>query len=185
MEFLFPLLIRQQDPDTERETFSFNLHLFPLPQTQGVEASESQDKLTDIIRHVVHRMTIGYGHVWNPADGEDYKYEADRIVFGLDQLRPFATDDLTFDLQYARETQLYHNFNSEVATVVGGTPLLVRRHDHIDIFTIRANAHFFDLAKNRGTLGGFLQWDVISDRSTVAARDFNEYLVSAGITFRY
>jgi hypothetical protein len=183
-DYFFPLLINAQDPDASRSTASFALHLFPLPQPAGSPVPESPDVLTDILRRSLHSATIGYDHVWNAADGNDYDYEANRIRFGLDTLRFLPTDSVTADFDYAHEWQNYLNANSEVR------PLLVgrterRRKDHVDVFTTRLNAELADLPRGRGTLAAFVQWDVVWDRSNFLGRDFNEFIVSSGITYRY
>ena len=146
---------------------------------------ESPDVLTDILRAGLHSATIGYDHIWNYPDGTDYRYDGNRIKFGLDQVRPFANKAVSFDLDYAHEWQDYHDPNTEVRGLLVGTNLHELRHDHLDVYSVRANAKLAELAHDEGDLSAFLQWDVIADRSTIYDRDFNEYVVSAGITYRF
>jgi hypothetical protein len=185
LDFYFPDVVKQQDPDANRDVLSLAMHLFPLPQTRNATVGESPDLLTDFLRSSLRSATVGYAYVWNTSDGSDYKYQANRVFFGLDDLRPFHTKNLSFDLNYAHEWQQYFNTNNtELGDVISGKSTL-RRNDHLDVFTMRANARLADLARNRGTLGGFLQWDYIRDESNIPNRDFNEFIVSTGIEYRY
>lgn len=183
-DYFFPLETDKQDPDADRHTASFAVHLFPLPQPAGSPVPDSPDVLTDILRRSLHSMAIGYDHVWNRSDGSDYVYESNRIRFGLESIRFLPTDAVTADFEYAHEWQNYMNFNSLTGSLLVGE-VRRRREDHLDVFTTRLNARLADLAENRGTLGTFFQWDVIWDRSNFQQRDFNEYVVSAGVTYRY
>ena len=182
LDYFFPV-VKTQDPDAGRHTLSLDLHLFPKSQTREPD-SESPDRLTDFLRSSLGRFTIGYGYVWNRADGQNYDYEANRLVVGLDDLRPFHTNNLSFDMRYAHEWQIYLNKNNETTPTLNGNHFLLR-HDHLDIFTLRANARLADLAKNRGTIGTFLQWDIIADRSNIQNRDFNEFIISTGLVYQY
>jgi hypothetical protein len=87
-------------------------------------------------------------------------------------------------MRYAHEWQIYLNKNNETIPTLNGNHFLLR-HDHLDIFTLRANARLADLAKNRGTFGTFLQWDIINDRSNIQNRDFNEFIISTGLVYQY
>ena len=185
LDYYFPVVTKAQDPDANRDVLSLAMHLFPLPQTRNATVGESPDLLTDFLRSSLGRASVGYAYVWNTSDGSDYKYQANRVFFGLDNLRPFHTKNLSFDLQYAHEWQQYLNANnSELPPLIGGKSTL-RRNDHLDVFTMRANARLADLAHERGTIGGFLQWDYIRDESNIPDRDFNEFIISTGIEYRY
>jgi hypothetical protein len=60
-----------------------------------------------------------------------------------------------------------------------------RPKDHLDIMTMRMDAHLADLAHGKGSLGTFVQWDWVRDFSFISSRDYNEYILSTGITYRY
>lgn len=184
LDYMYKVLA-SQDPDASRHTLGLNLNYFTLPHGQESSPPEAPDRLTEILRKTFRHATIGFAHVWNAADGQSYHFQANRVVFGLVGLSAPSLRDLTFDITYAHEWQNYKNPSTEVPPVLGGAGLLVRRDDGIDIFTVRANARLADLAERRGTLGGFFQWDVISDGSNLKVRTFSEFIVSGGVTYRY
>ncbi len=187
MDYYYPLLSSESDPDTSRNQLTVQVHFYTLPQPQGVAVGEAPDRLTEILRRLFSRATVGYTHVWNFADGPDYQYEANRVFFGFEGVRPFPTEDVSFDILLAQELQGYSNPNSETVNgpVVGGDTKGFPRHDRMNILTLRANTRLVDLSHDHGTLGSFLQWDVINDRSNIHIRGFNEYIISAGLVYRY
>jgi hypothetical protein len=75
--------------------------------------------------------------------------------------------------------------STEGPIILAGKPKQRRRKDHVDVFTLRANAKLFDLPQDRGSLSSFLQWDIIADRSTIVARHYNEFVVSGGLTYQW
>lgn len=185
MAYFYPVL-PSQNPDANRHTVTALLHFYSLPQTRGVAVPESPDQLTDIVRSMMNRATVGFAHVWNYADGRSYQYESNRVIVGLDGLRIRPHANVTFDLQYAHEWQNYSRKSTETPLAInlpGGT--FLHRKDHLDVFTLRANARLLHLAKNAGDVNGFLQWDVIGNDSNIGKRAFNEYIVSGGLTYRY
>jgi hypothetical protein len=184
LDFFYSPQTKELDPDANRDVVDLSLHLFPLPQTRDATVAESPDRLTDFLRSSLRRLTLGYAYVWNRSDGSDYRYEANRIHFGFDDLRPFHTNNISFDLQYAHEWQVYNNKSTETVPVLNGNHFLLR-HDHLDVFTVRANLRLADLAHDRGTIGQFLQWDIIADRSNIQTHDFNEFIISTGLEYRY
>ncbi len=185
LDYFYSPAKKEQDPDANRNVVDLSLHLFPLPQTRDATVEESPDRLTDFLRSSLRSVTLGYAYVWNRSDGSDYRYEANRIHFGFEDLRPFRTNNLSFDLMYAHEWQVYNNKNSETVPDLTNPKAFLLRHDHLDIFTMRANARLVDLAHNRGTIGQFLQWDIIADRSNIQTHDFNEFIISTGIEYKY
>ena len=93
--------------------------------------------------------------------------------------------DVVLDATYAHEWDNFTVPNAEGPNVLAGKPKQVRRKDHLDVFTLRANARLFDLPQNRGTLSTFVQWDLIADRANLEARHFNEFIISGGIRYQY
>jgi hypothetical protein len=184
LEYFYPVA-STQDLTGARHTLTGNLHFYTLPHGQELSPPEAKDRLTEILRKTFRQVTLGFAHVWNLADGTSYRYESNRIIFGLQDVMIPKVRDLSFDLQYAHEWQNYKFNSTENPPVLGGSPSGFRRKDDIDIFTLRANARLADLAKNRGTLGAFFQWDVISDGSNVNVRNFSEFIVSTGVVYRY
>jgi hypothetical protein len=184
LDYFFKPTPNPQDPTASRNTLSAYFHFYSKPQYGPM--GPSPDRLTDILRTLLDRATLGYAYVWNKADasGGDYDYEGNRFIFALRDLRPLKTPALSFDLQYAYELDKYKNISTFTSQVVS-IPRGIRRSDNLDIFTLRANARLLDFSHNRGTLGSFFQWDVIYDNSNVPVRDFNEFLVSAGFTYQY
>src|SRR5439155_8373009 len=176
LDFYYPL-IPSQDPDTSRHTLEFDLHFYTLPHGQELSPPEARDRLTEILRKTLRRATVGFAHVWNDSDGQSYNYQANRLLFGFEGLAIPSVPDLSFDLTYAHEWQQYKNASTETPPVLGGVPLSVHRNDGIDIFTFRANARLADLAARRGSLGGFFQWDVISDGSNLHLHTFSEFIL--------
>ena len=174
-----------RDVDADRNTLTLKLHYYTLPPNRNQPIPEAPDRLTELLRQLLRGATFGYAHVWNLADSSSYKYEADRLILGLDGIQPFKTSDVSFDVEYAHETQNYPNASSESGLSLNHPNGFIRRHDHLNIITLRGNANLFTFRHNRGNLGTYLQWDMINDTSTIFIRDFNEYIVSAGITYRF
>jgi len=186
LDYFYPVT-PSLDMDSDRHTLTANLHFYPLPPNPNAQVPESKDRLTDLLRQMLHRATIGLAHVWNGSEGFSNEYEANRLILGLQGLRFGNTPDLAFDLEYAHDWVNYLKGTTEslIPPPLGGSAKGFRRHDHIDFFTIRGNARLLDLPRNRGTLAGYLQYDLIFDQSNIFQRDYNEHIVSAGITYRY
>jgi hypothetical protein len=186
----FPNALRVTDPNSDRSTVNLKLHLYPTPQVRG-PIPESPDVLGDFLRQSLTRATIGYAAVFNESEGPDYKYEANRVSLGFEgvKLPHFkgipGTSDVTLDLMYAHEWDNYMNPDDEGPVIIVGSPKQIRRKDHIDVFTFRGNAKLLDLSRDRGTLGAFVQWDIIADRANILVRHYNEYVISGGLTYRY
>jgi hypothetical protein len=186
LDYFYPVT-PSLDLDSDRHTFTANLHFYPLPPNPDAPVPESKDRLTDLLRRMLRRATLGIAHVWNGAEGFSNEYEANRIIVGLQGLRFPNTPDLAFDFEYAHEWQNYLKGTTEslFPPSLGGTPTGFRRHDHVDFVTVRANARLLDLPRNRGTLAGYLQYDLIFDQSNIFQSDYNEHIVSAGLSYRY
>src|ERR1019366_411359 len=131
-------------PDTSRYLLSFNLHLYPLPQGRNATVPESPDQLTDILRQSLHSVVMGYTHVWNQSDGGAYKYQGNRLSIGFDGIRPLKSPDLNFALYYAHEWQSYLSDYPLSTPSLNKPTVLQRRHDHLDIFTLRTDARLVD-----------------------------------------
>jgi len=172
-----------QDPDTERNFLSAALHFYTLPQVTGA-IPEAPDRFTEILRETFNRATLRFGHLWNKSDGQDYSMESNRLTFGLEGVHPLNVRDVYFDFLYGHEWQVYQHPNSIAPPSLTKQPN-ARRSDHLDIITLRANARLFDLPKGRGTMLAFLQYDMIHDWSNIAVRNFDENIVSVGVTYRY
>jgi hypothetical protein len=182
--YFFHVDKKSHDPNADRHTLMGYLHFYTAPQRRGLESGEPRDQLSAILRRLLSRATFGFGHVWNDAPGADYMYEANRIVFGLDGIRPLKTRALSFDLEYAHEWDHFSNpssFGEPILSTASARP----RRDHLNVLTVRANARLADFSHQAGTLGAFVQWDLINDDSNVPVRHFNEFLVSTGVTYRY
>ena len=204
--FFHPTVSPQQKPTADRDTFLAKLHLYTLPQRRGAVVGEAPDLLTEILRGALTRATVNYAHVWNlptQRTGLDYDYEANRVGFGLEGVtlpgrvgsRSLGTfgRNLSFDLDYNHEFQDYEYENSAsppgfvVTKNAHGAARARRFHrkDGIDVFTVRGNARLLDLPHDGGTLGSYLQWDLIHDGSNIVARHYNDYVISGGLTYRY
>jgi hypothetical protein len=176
--------------DTDRHTVNLKLHLYATPQVRG-PIPESPDVLGDILRQTLYRATIGYAAVFNNALGIGYQYEGNRLQIGFEGVRipqlKFVPDlsMITMDMMYAHEWDNYMNPSLEGPQILAGSPKHIRRKDHIDVFTLRANARLLDLSGDRGTLAGYLQCDIIADRANILVRHYNEYVFSGGFTYRY
>lgn len=182
--YFFHVDKKSHDPDADRHTVMGYLHFYTAPQRAGSQTREARDQLSEMLRHLLSRATFGVGHVWNDAPGADYMYEANRLVFGLDGIRPLKTRALSLDLEYAREWDHFSNhstFGEPILSKASAPP----RRDQLNVLTVRANARLADLSYQAGSLGAFLQWDWINDNSNVPVRHFNEFLVSTGVTYRY
>jgi len=173
-----------KSPDAVRNTVNAQFHFYPTPNVRG-PIPESDDVLGDILRQSLHRATVGYAAVFNEARGSDYNYEANRVYVGVEGVHVPRLGDLTLDARYAHEWDNYMNPNSELPIVLAGSPKQIRRKDHMDVLTLRANARLFDLPQNRGTLSTFVQWDIIADRANLQARHFNEFIISGGLSYQY
>jgi hypothetical protein len=186
----FPPVIRARDQESDRHTINIEGHLYPTPQVRG-PIPESPDVLGDILRSTLSRATVGYAAVFNEPRGIDYEYEGNRLWVGLEGMRiPIKGrwlnwNDITFDAMYAHEWDNYMNPDSEGPPVLAGKPAQVRRKDHLDVFTLRTNARLFDLPRDQGTMAAFLQYDIIADRSNIAVRHYNEFVISGGLTYKY
>jgi hypothetical protein len=174
----------KKNPDSVRNTVNAEFHFYPIPQIRG-PIPDAEDVLTDILRQSFHRVTVGYGAVFNEAAGSDYNYEANRVYVGIEGLHLPSMPDWSLDLLYAHEWDNYMDPNSEGPIVLAGSPKQVRRKDHLDVFTLRSSHRLFDLPENRGTLSTFLQWDLVADRSNFEARHFNEFVISGGFKYSY
>ena len=174
----------KRDPDANRHTFNVKAHFYPTPQVRG-DVPESADQLGDILRESLKRATFGYAFVDNESSGTDYIYNANRLSIGLEGLRVPRVPDVTMDVMYAHEWQNFMDPSVEGPDVIAGKPAQHRRKDHLDVFTLRGNARLFDLPRDRGTLSTFVQWDLIADRSNIVVRDFNEFIISGGLNYRY
>ena len=201
-QYFFRAILPAQKPTADRDTFVAKIHLYPLPQRRGAEVPEAPDVLTEILRATLRRATVNYNHIWNlPTEdnGNDYKYEDNRVGFGLEgltlpghvgnrSLGPFA-QSVSFDADYNHEFQTYEFANTANRTRVLAGHLTPRggqhRKDGIDVFTLRGDARLLDLPKDAGTLATYLQWDLIHDGSNIVPRRYNEYLISGGVTYRY
>lgn len=185
-------VVGRRDENADRSTINLKVHLYPTPQVRG-EIPESPDVLGDILRQTLYRATLGYTASFNePSPGTEYQYEGNAVSLGfegvhLPQFKNSRVDfsNLTMDLMYAHEWDSYLNPSTEGPVVLAGSPKQVRRADHIDVFTFRTNARLLDFTQNRGTLGAYVQWDIIADRSNIPARHFNEDIVSGGFTYQY
>ena len=198
--YFYESVLPAQKADAERYTFVAKGHVYSLSQRRGAKIDEAPDVLTEVLRESVRRLTINYAHVWNIPDrrrNRDYKYEANRIGFGLDGLtlpsRVGRTSlgtygrALSLDVDYNHEFQQYQYANTASQPIITPKPRGGRltRKDGIDVFTLRGNARLFDLPHDAGTLAAYLQWDLIDDGSNIRARNFDEYVISGGITYRY
>jgi hypothetical protein len=183
LDFLFRKQPRRS-PDSNRHTVNTKFHFYSFPQQRG-EIPESPDQLGDILRAALSRFTIGYAYVANEADGLDYVYDSNRLTIGLEGIKIPRVKWMTMDMTYAHEWQNFINPSVEGPIVLAGKPKQLRRKDHIDVFTLRANADLLDLPQDRGTLSTFLQWDLLADRSTIESRHYNEFVISGGLNYRY
>jgi hypothetical protein len=174
----------RRNPDANRSTVNTKLHFYSFPQQRG-DVPESPDQLGDILRAVLRRATIGYAFVVNDSTGRDYIYDANRLSVGLEGIHIPRFRSVTLDVDYAHEWDNYMDPSTEGPIILAGKPKQVRRKDHVDVFTLRANDRLFDLPENRGSLSTFLQWDLIGDRSNIVARHFNEFVISGGVEYRY
>ena len=198
-EYFFKAILPPQRPSADRDTFIAKAHLYPLSQRRGATIEEAPDVLTEVLRAAIRRVTVNYDHVWNrPTErtGGDYQYEANRVGLGLEGLtvpekvgvRSLGTfgRSLSMDLDYNHEFQNYEYANSASPPILAGHPKGgFHRKDGIDVLTFRGNARLFDLPHDAGTLGAFVQWDVIHDGSNIKARHYNDYVISGGVTYRY
>jgi hypothetical protein len=186
----FPPVVRRRDPESDRHTINIEGHLYPTPQVRG-PIPESPDVLGDILRETFTRATLGYAAIFNEPRGPDYQYEGTRVWIGMEGMhlpiknRWLDWNAITVDAMYAHEWDNYMNPTSEGPVVLAGKPKAIRRKDHVDVFTLRGNARLFDLPHDTGTIGGFLQYDIIADRSNILVRHYNEFVVSGGVTYRY
>ncbi len=205
LQYFFVATQAAQKPTADRDTFSFKGHLYTLPQRRGATVSEAPDVLTELLRAGLRRVTVDYAHVWNEPTvdtGHDYQYESNRVGIGFDGIAAPPqvataglgryTRDLSFDVDYNHEFQGYEYENSASPPLFlapkGNTVRQLRhlhRKDGLDVFTFRGNARLFDLPHDLGTVGSYLQWDVIRDGSNVLPRHYNEYVISGGLTYRY
>ena len=174
----------RRNPDANRSTVNAKFHFYPTPQLRG-EIPESEDVLGDILRQTLQRATIGYAAVFNDSAGLDYHYESNRLSIGVEGVHLPRLRDVTLDAIYSHEWENFLNPSVEGPLILAGKPKQVRRKDHLDVFTLRANARLFDLPRARGTLSTFLQWDLVADRSNINPRDFNEFIISGGISYKY
>ncbi len=205
LQYFFKAILPAQKPTADRNTFDAKIHLYPLSQRRGAQVDEAPDVLTEILRATLRRATVLYAHVWNSPDlytGHDYRYEANRVGFGLEGLTlPDQVGSqnlgtfglfgrrLSADASYAHEFQDYQFANSVHSETILAGHLSPRggqhRKDGIDVFTLRANARLLDLPRDAGTLGSYVQWDLIHDGSNIVPRRYNEFVVSGGLTYRY
>jgi len=172
------------NPDANRHTANAKFHFYSFPQQRG-DIPESPDQLGDILRATLARATVGYAFVDNESIGRDYVYNANRLSVGLEGIHLPRFRFVTMDMNYAHEWDNYMNPSNEGPLILAGKPKQQRRKDHVDVFTLRANARLFDLPKDRGTLSTFLQWDLIADRSTIIARHYNEFVISGGLNYQW
>jgi hypothetical protein len=181
----FYRVVPTQDLDTDRHTFTALLHLYTVSQVSDVPVGEPRDRLSEILRKTLRQAIIGVGYVNNDAQGSSYSYSAERFIVGFQYLHFPTMPDLGLDLQYAHEWQHYENVSTELPPSLGGTGIGFKRSDDVDLLTLRLDARLMDLAKHRGTLAAYLQYDLIVDSSNVFLRDFQEDIISAGVTYRY
>jgi len=167
MDYFYEPVLSSQDPDVDRSTTTFNLHFYTLPQGRNAQVGEAPDQLTEILRNLFRRATFGFGHVWSLADGTSYRYESNRILFGLEDIRPWHLKNISFDFEYAYETQRYKNFSTETGLAINHPNGFIRRADHLDVITLRGNALLANLPHNRGSLGAFFQCDIVGDNSNM------------------
>ena len=172
------------NPDADRNTISAKFHYYPTPHQRG-PIPDSEDVLGDILRQSLTRATVGYAAVFNEANRDDYQYESNRMSLGFEGVRYPGLDDVTMDVGYNYEWQRFALPNHDGPLVLAGKQKYVRRNDHLNVITLRTNAHLFDLPRHRGTIDTFLQWDLIYDHSNIAVRDFNEFVISGGISYRF
>jgi hypothetical protein len=184
----FPDSLRYQDPNSDRSTVNLKLHLYPTPQVRG-PIPDSPDVLGDILRQTLKRATVGYAAIFNQTEGPGYLYEGTRASVGFEGVRiPLfrqSPNALTLDAMYSHEWDDYMNPDDEGPLVLAGEPKHIRRKDHIDVFTLRGNARLLDLPRHLGTVGAYVQYDIIADRANIAVRHYNEYIVSGGLTYKW
>jgi hypothetical protein len=181
----FYRVIATQDQDANRHTVTAILHLYTVSQVSDVPVGEPRDRLSEILRKTLRQAVIGAAYIENNSDGSSYAYNGERFFVGFQYLHFPTMPDLGLDLQYAHEWQHYENFTTELPPALGGTGIGFKRNDDIDLLTLRLDARLMDLARHRGTLAAYLQYDLIVDSSNVFLRDFDEDIISAGITYRY
>jgi hypothetical protein len=190
-QYLFHAILPAQKPTSDRYTFVAKVHLYTLPQRRGETIDPAPDRLTELLRDGLRRFTINYNYVSNlPTEdnGHDYRYLSNRVGFGFEGITvPTRLGrGVTFDLDYDHEFQEYEFANTESPPILTGRPKgRFHRKDGIDVFTVRGNGRLVDLPHDAGTVGTYLQWDLIHDGSNIASRHYNEYVFGGGLTYRY
>jgi hypothetical protein len=114
---------------------------------------------------------LGYYHLWNLANGEDFDFDSDAILLSLSHPLPWAIEGEFF---YTHLFDSYDNNNS-----LAGGGFAFARDDDVDIVTVQVSRYITTW------LRAYARYDYTQDDSNIEFYNFDQHVGTAGLVAEY
>lgn len=152
--------------------YNFGLaeYFFPSNAAQNRDAHSHMALLNNyfLVPKTKLRFRLGYSHLWNRADGADFDYKGNNLIFGFSET---LFKELTAELSFSQAWNRYSNVNSLTATT--------RRSDNVSNLFAQFNYPFI------WKLKGFLHAGYTRNKSNIRTFNYRSWQGGGGLSAEF
>lgn len=163
LAYLFDPSAEVRNPDADRHKLAVAFILVPKGALAGMEGWFKS-------------VSVGYGHSWNEASGDDFDYEANAIALKIKEIRAWKSKAIWIDANYSHEWNDYQHPNS--LSTSGDS-----RQDDVD--RVKAQLNWKLGVKGSVVPTVFVRYEYVRQRSNLDNKTFDESIIGGGISFDF